>query len=111
MAKGLIAAMERWQKLGQPEPEKGQHLELCRKKVATMPYNEGIQVNLNQNLYNANKGKIYAEGAEFEEETYIHFKVRDLRIEMSIKEFEDLSNAVTEAKGKLKDRNISARIP
>src|SRR3989304_3876636 len=64
VARGMIVAMERWQKLGQPEPEKGQHIELCRRKVANSSYNEQIQVNLNQNLYNANKGMIYAEGAD-----------------------------------------------
>lgn len=106
MSKGLIAAMERWQKLGQPEPKKGQHLELCRKKVATSPYNEGIQVNLNQNLYNANKGKIYAEGADFEEEKYIHIKIRDLRLEMSISEFKEFVQAIKEA-----DERIQSSLP
>jgi|GEM_PF-6893393 len=103
LAKGMAITLERWQKLGQPEPRVGQHLELCRKKVATSPYNEGIQVNLNQNLYNANKGKIYAEGANFEEETYIHLKIRDLRIELSIKEFKEFANAVAEATRELEN--------
>lgn len=101
LSKGLIVAMERWQKLGQPEPKAGQHIELCRRKVATGSYNEGLQVNLNQNLYNANKDKIYAEGCEFEEEKYCHIKWRDLRIECSIKEFEEFADVVREAKEKL----------
>jgi len=101
LAKGLIVAMERWQKLGQPEPQKGQHLELCRRKVATEAYNEQIQVNLNQNLYNANKGKIYAEGCEFEEEKYIHIKMRDTRWECSISEFHLIADAFKEAEEKL----------
>jgi hypothetical protein len=101
MAKGMVAALERWQKLGSPEPQVGQHLELCRKKVANMPYNDGIQVNLNQNLYNANKGKIYAEGADFTENCYIHLKIRDIRVELSIKEFEEFADRIIEAKEKL----------
>ena len=105
LAKGLIVAMERWQKLGQPEPQVGQHIELCRRKVATEAYNEGIQVNLNQNLYNANKGKIYAEGCEFGDETYIHIKMRDMRWELSLKEFEEFADAIAEAKGKLENSN------
>jgi hypothetical protein len=108
LAKGLIASLDRWQKLGGTEPTPGLHIELCRKKVATMPYNEGIQVNLNENLYLANKGKIYAEGADFEEPKYIHLKIRDLRIELSIKEFEELTNAITEAKRKLEDSSTGA---
>jgi hypothetical protein len=101
LARGLIVAMERWQKLGQPEPAKGQHIELCRRKVATEAYNEGIQVNLNQNLYNANKGKIYAEGADFTDEKYCHIKIRDLRIECSITEFHLIAEAFREAEEKL----------
>ena len=110
LAKGLIVAMERWQKLGQPEPQKGQHLELCRRKVATEPYNEQIQVNLNQNLYNANKNKIYAAGADFEEEKYIHLKIRDLRVELSLKEFEDFADAIAEAKRELENSNTLSRV-
>lgn len=110
LAKGLVAAMERWQKLGQPEPKKGQHIELCRRKVANSPYNEGIQVNLNQNLYNANKGKIYAEGADFNEEKYIHLKIRDLRIELSLQEFKELADAIGEAKTRLEDSSISSML-
>ncbi len=107
LARGFIAAMERWEKLSQPEPKEGQHIELCRRKVATEAYNEQIQVNLNQNLYNANKDKIYAAGAEFEEEKYIHLKVRDLRIELSLKEFGEFADAVAEAKRGLENSNIS----
>jgi hypothetical protein len=111
LAKGLIVAMERWQKLGQPEAKVGQHIELCRRKVTTEAYNEGIQVNLNQNLYNANKDKIYASGADFEEETYIHLKIRDLRIELSLKEFEEFSDAIAEAKRGLENSDTLPCIP
>jgi hypothetical protein len=110
LAKGLVVAMERWDKLGQPEPKKDQHIELCRRKVATEPYNEGVQVNLNLNLYNDNKDKIYAEGAEFSDEKYIHVKWRDLRIECSIKEFEEFADAVAEAKRELESSNISSSV-
>lgn len=103
LSKGLMMAYERWRKLDNPEPKKGSHIELCRRKVATEAYNDGIQVNLNKNLYNANKGKIYAEGANFKEKHYIHLKIRDLRIELNIKEFEEFCDAITEAKRKLED--------
>lgn len=103
LTKGFISTLERWGKLGQPEPSKGQHIELCRKKIANDTYDEGIQVNLNENLYNHNKDKIYAEGADFTDKHYIHIKLRDLRIELSIKEFEEFSNAIIEAKKRLED--------
>jgi len=108
LSRGLVAALDRWGKLGQPEPKKGTHIELCRKKVATDAYNAGIQVNLNKNLYNENKDKIFSEGAGFEDEKYIHIKCRDLRLELSLKEFEEFSNAVTEAKKRLKDSDTCA---
>ena len=103
LSRGLVATLDRWGKLGQPEPKKGIHIELCRRKVATEAHNDGIQVNLNKNLYNDNKGKIFAEGADFEDKHYIHLKIRDLRIEMSIKEFEEYADVITEAKRKLED--------
>lgn len=106
LCRGCVASLERWGKLGQPEPEKGVHIELCRRKVATDAVNAGIQVNLNENLYNHNKDKIYAQGADFGERRYIHLKIRDLRIELSIKEFEEVADAIAEAKGRFKDSDI-----
>jgi len=107
LCKGCIASLDRWAKLGLPEPKEGQHIELCRKKVATEACNAGIQVSLNSNLYNKNEGKIYAEGAEFTDDQYVHIKIRDIRIECSIKEFEVLADAIIEAKERLKDFSIS----
>lgn len=103
MGRGIVSSFERWGALGSPIPDKGVHIELCRKKVATQAHNDGIQVNLNHNLYNNNKGKIFAEGADFEEKHYIHLKVKDLRLELSINEFKELSDVITEAKRKLED--------
>lgn len=108
LAKGLVSTLDRWDKLGRPEPQKGAHIELCRKKIANDAYNDGIQVNLNDNLYNPNKDRIYAEGADFEEKHYIHIKLRDLRIEMSLKEFEGFANAIAEAKGRLENSDTRA---
>ena len=106
--RGCVQALERWGKLNSPEPRKGQHIELCRKKVATEAHNDGIQVNLNENLYNRNEGKIYSKGAEFKEEKYIHLKIRDLRLELSKAEFEELANAIIEAKEGLKHSDSGA---
>ena len=107
-ARGVIAAYERWKQIGCPEPKEGQHIELCRRKIATDVYNEGIQINLNRNLYNFNEGKIYAEGAELKDAYYIHLKIKDLRIELTVAEYEALSNAVKEADKRLKHSDISA---
>jgi len=108
LCRGCSQAYERWQKLGSPEPKKGEHIELCRKKVAHDSFNENIQINLNNNLYAPNKGRIYAEGADFDEKHYIHLKLRDLRLELNIDEFKELADAVREAEGRLKDSDISA---
>jgi hypothetical protein len=97
ICRGCIQAYERWNKRGQPLPEKGVHIELCRKIVATDAHNDGIQVNLNHNLYNENEGKVYAEGADFKDENYIHLKIRDMRLEMSIEEFRELVEVVKNA--------------
>ena len=102
MATGFAKSLERWSKIGRPEPKERTHIELCRKKVSGS-HNDGIQVNLNRNLYNLNKGKIFADGAEFTDDAYIHLKIRDTRIEMSIEEFNVLADAVKEAKGKLNE--------
>src|SRR3990167_7197515 len=49
ISKGMVDAYERWKKLGEPSTGKT-HIELCRKTVALFPHDDGIQVNLNQNL-------------------------------------------------------------
>ena len=108
ISKGLVQARNRWLVLGQPEPKEGQHIELCRKKVATDVHNDGIQVNLNDNLYNRNKDKIYAEGAEFTDEKYVHLKIRDMRIELSLKDFKELANAIIEAERALKNSGLGS---
>ena len=61
-----------------------------------------LLLDLNENLYKKNEGGIFAEGAEFnDDEQYIHMKIRDVRIELSIKEFNEIANAVKEAQEKL----------
>jgi len=103
LCKGCTAALDRWGRLGGPVPKKGQHIELCRKRVATEAHNDGIQVNLNKNLYKPNKGKIFAEGAEFTDERYIHLKIRDMRLEFSEDEFKELADVIQEAKDRLEN--------
>ena len=102
IAKGFIQALNRWDKRGRPEPKEGTHIELCRKAVSGK-HNDGVKINLNKNLYNLNKGKIFADGADFEEPTYIHLKVRDVRLELSIDDFKVFAEAVEEARGKLNE--------
>jgi hypothetical protein len=105
-AEAFASALERWKKRGCPGTGVGQHIELCRKKVAIADESDTIQVNLNENLYKKNEGGIFAEGAEFnEEENYVHLKIRDTRIELSLEEFSKLSEACKEAQEKL---NVTA---
>lgn len=110
ICRGFIQAYDRWVKQGSPEPKSGIHIELCRKKVATDASNEGLKINLNENLYNAHEGKIYAEGSEFKEQQYIHLKVRDLRIELSLNEFKELSESVKQADRELENSSIATSI-
>jgi hypothetical protein len=98
MGKGFADAFARWMKKGQPV---GKHSELCRKDVARFPVDEGLKINLNKNLYVPNEGKIFSEGADLKDEFYIHFKVRDIRLEFTEEEFNVLADAVKEAKGAL----------
>ena len=103
IANGFINSLKRWGARGKPEPKEGTHIELCRKKIANDPRNDGIQINLNKNLYNLNKETIFSDGAEFTEDEYIHLKIRDIRLEMSIDEFKLLTSAVKEAEGVLSE--------
>jgi len=98
MAGGMRDALARWQKLGRPEPG-NKHIELCRREVASDPINDDlIAINLNRNLYPLNEGKIFSEGAQIVDNHYIHMKIRDERIELSLGEFNRLAEAVLEAK-------------
>ncbi|MBX4189764.1 hypothetical protein KW791_00480 [Candidatus Parcubacteria bacterium] len=101
VAQGMADALKRWEKLGSPDPG-DRHIELCRKEVACDPIgSDDIAINLNRNLYLLNEGKIFAEGAELSDQTYIHLKVRDQRLELSLSEFNQLADAIIEAKDKL----------
>lgn len=102
MANGFNSALERWKKRGCPGTGNGVHIELTRKKVAVVDEHKDIQINLNKNLYKENEGSIFSEGADFHDEQYIHFKIRDIRIELSIKEFRELTAAMVEAYAELK---------
>lgn len=102
LAKGIRDSLDRWKKLGSPEPKEGTHIELCRKEVAKEPlFDNEISINLNKNLYLQNEGKIYSEGAELDDKSYIHLKIRDTRLELRPSEFLLLAEAVEEAKKEL----------
>lgn len=98
MAKGFSDAFLRWIRKGSPTEG---HTELCRKTVASQAKDEGIKINLNRNLYSENGGKIFSEGAGLEGQEYIHFKYRDLRLEMTKEEFLTMAECFSEAKEKL----------
>lgn len=101
MAEGISASLERWKKRGCPGTG-SRHIELCRKQVAVSDFSDTVEINLNENLYKKNEGGIFSEGAEFnEEENYIHVKVRDVRIELSLSEFNEIAGAFKEAQEKL----------
>lgn len=103
MASGFTDSLDRWKKRGCPGTSKNIHLELCRKQIAIADNSNQIQVNLNDNLYNKNADGIFALGADFTDDKYIHLKIRDIRFEMSLNEFKELSNAITEANRELEN--------
>lgn len=101
MAEGFASSLERWKKRGCPGTG-SRHIELCRKQVAVADFSDTVEINLNENLYKKNAGGIFAEGSEFsEEESYIHVKIRDVRIEMGLGEFNEIAEAFKEAQEKL----------
>lgn len=110
VAEGCAQALERWKKRGCPETGKDVHIELCRKRVATEVHNDGIKINLNQNLYPHHEGRVFSEGANFGDRQYIHIKIRDLRLEMPVEEFKVLVDAVKEAERKLEDSHSSSSV-
>lgn len=108
MANGFNAALERWKKRGCPGTGNNVHIELCRKKVAVVDEHKDIQINLNNNLYKVNEGEIFAEGADFYDEKYIHLKIRDIRVELSIEEFKKLTESMIEAYGRINPTSTSS---
>ncbi len=100
MAEGIASSLERWKKRGCPGTG-SRHIELCRKQIAVADFSDSIEINLNKNLYIENEGGIFAEGANFKEPEYIHLKLRDVRIELSVDDFKLLTEAMVEAHGKL----------
>lgn len=106
-AEAFVSALDRWKKRGCPGTGVNQHIELCRRKVAIADESDTVQVNLNENLYNKNENGIFSEGADFTEEKYIHVKIRDLRLECSIAEFNTICEAFLEAKEKLSVNSAS----
>lgn len=109
MAEGFASSLERWKKRGCPGTG-SRHIELCRKNVAIADDSNKIQINLNHNLYNEHEGQIFSKGADFKEETYIHLKIRDYRVELSIDDFKKLSEAIIEASVKLENSDITTSV-
>lgn len=107
-AESFVSALERWKKRGCPGTGEGVHIELCRKNVAITDESDEVVINLNDNLYKKNEGGIFAEGANFSaDDKYIHVKLRDLRLEMSVEEFREVASAFTEAATKLENSDSS----
>lgn len=99
MAQGMRDALKRWEDRGKPATSSNTHIELCRKEVALHPVDRNkIEVNLNDNLYAKNEGKIFSDGSGLEDERYIHLKIRDLRLEMTIDEFNKFAETIASAK-------------
>lgn len=109
MAESFNNALDRWKKRGCPGTG-ARHIELCRRQMIVSDPSNTIEINLNENLYNKNEGHIFSEGADFKDEQYIHLKIRDLRLEMSIEEFKTLVEAGTEAYGKLSTKTSSSNL-
>ena len=110
IAEAYRDALQRWKQRGKPSTGKGQHIELCRKTIYSEAENEDLLINLNNNLYVPNKDKIYSEGAEFTDPTYIHLKIRDIRLELSLDEFREVAIAIRQAEERLKDSNICTSV-
>lgn len=98
LAEGMSDSLKRWKQRGCPGVSGRKHIELCRKKMQSEEESKDILVNLNKNLYNTHKDMIFSEGAEFDEETYIHLKIGDIRVELSKDQFGVLADAIEEAK-------------
>lgn len=109
MANAFTQALDRWKKRGSPAVGE-KHIELTRKEM-TESTEDSVKVNLNHNLYKRNDGKIFAEGAKVEDDLYIHFKVRDLRLELTKEEFKQLAEAVSDASEALKEYEQSNICP
>jgi len=110
MAKGIEDSLNRWKKRGCPTPRKEKHIELCRKKIINESDMNTLEINLNQNLYNVHKDQVFSEGADFDEEKYIHLKIRDVRIELSIDDFKVVADAVGQAKEKLNSSDMCSNV-
>lgn len=110
MAEGFSDALQRWKKRGCPGTSKTQHIELCRKKIYSESDTSMVLVNLNKNLYPEHEGTIFAEGAEFTENKYIHVKAGDIRLEFSIVQFREFASAIREADKKLEDSSVTADV-
>lgn len=110
MAEGVAASLERWKKRGCPGTG-SRHIELCRKQIAVADFSDTVEVNLNKNLYIENEGGIFAEGADFKDPVYVHLKIRDTRIELSIEEFKLIAETLNEAKKRLEDSDIPELVP
>lgn len=95
IAEGFKSALDRWNKRGKPQPSAKNHIELCRKKVAE----DGMEfkINLNKNLYNHHEGMVFSDGAEFSEENYVHFKLGDIRVELTIDQFKEVADGCDRA--------------
>lgn len=108
VAKGYVDALDRWKKRGCPGPNKANHIELCRKKIINESENRDLLVNLNSNLYKHHEGQIFSEGARLSDDKYIHLKIGDIRIELTLDQFEDLTDVIVEANKRLKNSGHDA---
>ena len=106
MAEGFRDALDRWKKRGCPGTSSKRHIELCRKVIRSESDTDSILVNLNKNLYPQHEGMIFAEGADFSEDRYIHLKIGDLRVELSLTQFNEVADAIKQAQERLKSSGV-----
>ena len=110
IAEGFRDSLDRWKKRGAPGVSKKNHIELCRKEVISETFSNDILINLNKNLYPDHEGRVFSEGAEFDEPYYIHFKVGDARVELSIDQFKEVCDAVKTAEKELQSSDIDSML-
>lgn len=111
IAEGFRDGLDRWKRRGCPGTNANTHIELTRKEIIFEGAADTVQINLNKNLYKENEGKIFAEGANITDGSYIHVKFRDARVEMTVDEFKEFSDAIIEAKARLEGGSVVSSLP
>lgn len=100
LARGCADSLRRWFNMDSPALGR-KHIELCRKAINEEQVKETMMINLNRNLYKKYADKVFADGNRLEEDNYIHFKYRNLRLELTVEEFKEMAELFADASSTL----------